>query len=118
MVLKHTLPKTSNLFFSQKPLNSWRSYQANMLLNRNETIRHESTENKHGQVLRMLNTDHLAVGESVIEFGTCNERLLDHAKVPGQIFGQINPRGCFGYGRGVVLCERLVRRCKVIYRYK
>ena len=32
----------------------------------------------------MLNTDHLAVGESVIVFGTCNERLLEHAKVPAR----------------------------------
>jgi len=46
-------------------------------------IRHGANPNlvdERGEVLRMLNTDHLAVGESVIEFGTCNERLLDHAK--------------------------------------
>ena len=41
----------------------------------------------------MLNTDHLAVGESVIEFGTCNERLLDHAKVPGVTFSARSIQG-------------------------
>lgn len=73
---------------------------------------------QNGQVLQMLNTDHLAVGESVIEFGTCNERLLDHAKVSGvQFSARKNPMGLgFGYGEGRCFCvERLVRRCKVMY---
>ena len=33
------------------------------------------------EVLQMLSTDHLAVGESVVEIVNCNERLLEHAKV-------------------------------------
>lgn len=67
----------------------------------------------------MLNTDHLAVGESVIEFGTCNERLLDHAKVPGVTFSARSIQGVWDMDMEGALflcvCERLVRRCKVMY---
>eukprot|EP00435_Cladocopium_sp_Y103_P035426 s3103_g9.t1 len=46
-------------------------------------IRHGANPNlvdERGEVLQMLSTDHLAVGESVIEIVSCNERLLEHAK--------------------------------------
>lgn len=39
------------------------------------------------QVLQMLSTNHLAVGQSVIEIMTCNERLLEHAKAYGAVKG-------------------------------
>ena len=46
-------------------------------------IRHGANPNlidERGEVLQMLSTDHLAVGDSVVEIVGCNERLLEHAK--------------------------------------
>lgn len=46
-------------------------------------IRHGANPNlidERGEVLQMLSTDHLAVGDSVVEIVGSNERLLEHAK--------------------------------------
>ena len=58
-------------------------------------IRHGANPNlvdERGEVLQMLSTDHLAVGESVIEIVSCNERLLEHAKARE---AQLNQARCF-----------------------